>query len=499
MLEFDDVRRLPIKALACRGISEAVAKRYGVRCEVDAETGEPTNFYFPLTKGTKLVGYQRKAAKAPGEKGKADISRIGETKQADPFGAVVAGSGAKMVIVTEGAEDALAAVELLAQKGKNYRVVATLGTQGWKNNMEFFLSYEKVVIAFDQDGAGRQAAASFAAALSPGQAVLMRWTGPCTDPNALLLAGEADRFLEAVNSAKPHRPDGIIHGEAVWRVMENYVEPKYIPYPEDWPELNAKIRGMREAEVTMFTGGSSVGKTAYTRRLKRHILKNSDWKIGEVELEEQKEKTYRGLMEAELGKAWRDATKAERRAAFEATYGTNRIFHVDHRSQFTKGQSLVAKFKHLYQAHGCRAIFLDHVTLAVNEFGDGIGNPAQDQMMNEFLEFVESTGCHLFLISHLRKSSGGTKSFEEGAVPSMDDLKGSGSLKQISFNIIGVSRNLMHPDEYQRNVSQLHVMKCRETGKTGSADRLYWDDETKRLVPAQEESVGGEPGEQSEF
>jgi twinkle protein len=144
-------------------------------------------------------------------------------------------------------------------------------------------------------------------------------------------------------------------------------------------------------------------------------------------------------------------------------------------------------------------LFLDHVTLAVHEFGDGImGNPAQDQMMNEFLELCENTGVHLFLLSHLRKAPGGGKSFEEGAVPSLDDLKGSGSLKQVSMNIIGVSRNLQHEDNYERNVSQLHVLKCRETGKTGRCDRLYWDDESRSLVPAKEPELDDAPPVQQE-
>jgi twinkle protein len=234
----------------------------------------------------------------------------------------------------------------------------------------------------------------------------------------------------------------------------------------------------------MLCGGSSSGKTSVVRALKAHLLQSTDWNIGEVELEERKEKTWRGVMEAVLGMPWASATTEERREAWDKTYGTERIFTLDHRSQYGKGQSIVAKFKHLCYAKGCKAIFLDHVTLAVNEFGDGQGNSAQDQMMNEFLEFTETTGCHLFLISHLRKTGLGAKSFEEGAIPTMDSLKGSGSLKQISFNIIGVSRNLQDPDDYERNCPQLHVLKSRETGDTGPADRLHWNNDTRSLEPA---------------
>ena len=492
MLEFKDIARLPVRELAARSISEIAAKLYGVKVESDPESGADAAYYFPLYNNSKLVGYQRKVAREPGARVKGDVARVGETKGCAPFGANVAGHSGRMVVVTEGGEDCLAAYDLLLRKGKKYRIVATLGTDGWKRTIDYFSGYEKVIIAFDQDTAGKQAAADFAEALKPGQGVIARWDGP-TDPNALLIAGHEDRFIDALWRAKPHQPDGIITGEAVWTRMQNYVAPAFVPYPDEWAELNDKLEGIREAEITMLTGGTSVGKTAYTRRIKSHLLLNTDWSIGEVELEETGEKTWRGVMESVLGKRWKESTEDERREAYDLTYGTRRIHTLDHRSQYGRGQNLVGKFKHLHYGLGCKAIMLDHVTLAVHEFGDGImGNPAQDQMMNEFLEFVEATGVHLFLISHLRKAPGGGKSFEEGAVPSLDDLKGSGSLKQVSFNIIGVSRNLQHEDEYERNVSQLHVLKCRETGKTGRCDRLYWDDESRSLVPARDP----EPSEQ---
>lgn len=497
MLEFEDIAGLPRKGLTARGISGKVAKMYGVRTEVNAETGEDDAYYYPLINtDSVVVGYQRKAAKEPGSRAKGDVSRVGETKGALPFGAHVAGRGGNMLVVTEGAEDCLAAVQMLQAKGKNYRVVASLGTDGWKRNVEYYESFQKVVIAFDQDEAGQTAAAEFAGALTSGKAHVMRWSG-APDPNELLLTdGGADVFLDALFQAKPHNSAGVVYGKEVWERMQNFVEPKGVPYPEDWEILRAKMGDIREAEITMFTGGSSTGKTAYTRAIKTHLLLNTGWRIGEVELEERGEKTWRGVMEAALGKKWADATKDERYYAWEQTYGSERIFTLDHRSQYGRGQSLIGKFKHLHYNMGCNVLFLDHVTLAVMEFGEGSGNQAQDQMMNEFLEFVETTGVHLFLVSHLRKSSGGSTSFEEGAVPSMDDLKGSGSLKQISFNIIGVSRNLQHEDDYERNVSQLHVLKCRETGKTGRADRLYWDDETRQLVPAMDPD---EPDDNQDF
>lgn len=496
MLEMTDVARLPAKELAKRGISEATAKLYGVRTEINPESGEDEAYYTPLYKNGALAGYQRKVAREQGKRQKTDVSRVGDTKGSDPFGSHLHARGGRMVIVTEGSEDCLAAYDMLVKQGKKYRVVSTLGTDGWKRMLGYFETFEKVVIAYDQDAAGKQAAGEFAQALSSGKAVIMRWNGP-SDPNALMLHRQgADVFYSAIQKAEPYRPDGFVTGDEVWRRMENYVEPTVVlPFPDDWELLREKMGGMREAEISMWTAGSSIGKTSYIRKLKSHGLTACpDLRIGEVELEERGEKTWRGLMQLHMGMRWKEMTNTERRTAWEQTYGTKRIITLDHRSQFGRGQKLIGQFKYLHYHMGCKVIFLDHVTLAVNEFGDGQGNQAQDTMMNEFLEFVETTGVHLCLISHLRKTGTGGKSFEEGAVPSMDDLKGSGSLKQVSFDIIGVSRNMQEDNDYERNVSQLHVMKCRETGRTGRADRLYWDDDNQALVRAAPPPSEGDEG-----
>ena len=67
------------------------------------------------------------------------------------------------------------------------------------------------------------------------------------------------------------------------------------------------------------------------------------------------------------------------------------------------------------------------------------------------LKVVKRHNVWLGLISHLRKSQGG-RSFEEGTLASIDDIKGSGSIKQISFDIVAFARNLVAEDEGERDL-----------------------------------------------
>ncbi len=479
---------LPSGGLPVRGISAEVCAKYGVRIQYDTMSGQQQAAFYPqYSKSTRqLSGYQRKSLHQ-GRRAKGDVFNVGHVKKGEvlPFGAHIAGQRGKMIIVTEGAEDALAVVEMLHAVGKNYRVVATLGTDRWAEHIGYLEGFEKVVIAFDQDTEGREAAEELSRALSPSKGHIMSWTG-ARDPNDLLLSGKdgPKQFLDALYSSKPYQPSGIVWGDQVWDMMQNYVKPDYVPYPPEWPILAEKMEGPREAEISLWTAGSSIGKTSYLRRLKQHIVTSTNWKVGEVELEERLQKTARGMYQFVLGKRWHEATPEERRWAHEQTYGSGKLFAID-RGLRNKRDSLLTQFKHLHYSYGCNIIFLDHVTLGVREWGSGDGALGdQDSMMEELLEFSENTGVHIALVSHLRKPPGGGKSWSTGAVPTEEDMKGSGSLYQIAFDIIALSRNKMHEDPYERDVSQLHGLKCRETGRTGPADRIHWDAGAQRFEPA---------------
>jgi twinkle protein len=101
--------------------------------------------------------------------------------------------------------------------------------------------------------------------------------------------------------------------------------------------------------------------------------------------------------------------------------------------------------------------------------------------MHNLKMLTQELGVYIGLISHLKKAPQG-RSFEEGYVPSSDDLRGSGSIKQLSNNVYAISRNQQEENDTQRNTSLLTVLKCRYTGRTGPADYLLFDEATGRMV-----------------
>jgi twinkle protein len=134
---------------------------------------------------------------------------------------------------------------------------------------------------------------------------------------------------------------------------------------------------------------------------------------------------------------------------------------------------------------GCTYIFVDHITLLTAESTESgnSGNEATDRIMAALLRLVKKHTIWLGLISHLRKSSLGGKSFEQGRMPNLDDAKGSGSLKQICFDIVAFARDLSATSEEARNSIEMSVLKSRYSGLTGPVPGAFYDYETGRLKP----------------
>ena len=233
----------------------------------------------------------------------------------------------------------------------------------------------------------------------------------------------------------------------------------------------------------MFTSGTGSGKSTVIKEIVLDLLDKTTDKIGLISLEESVGDTAEKFISMELRRSVMDTTNLEDkeiRKGFDKVFGDERLVLLDHQGS-VGDSSLIDKIEYM-ALMGCKYLVLDHITIAVSEGTEGLsGNEAIDKMMSDLLKVVKKHNVWLGLISHLRKAQGGTKSFEEGKLASIDDIKGSGSIKQISFDIISFARNLVADDVGERNTITFRVLKSRFTGLTGNAGSATYDINTTRL------------------
>lgn len=107
--------------------------------------------------------------------------------------------------------------------------------------------------------------------------------------------------------------------------------------------------------------------------------------------------------------------------------------------------------------------------------------------MTRLRSLIEETGIMVLAVVHLKRTGGGSgkdggKSYNEGKTVSLTDLRGSGSLEQISDVVIALERDQQH--EQYPNLSTIRVLKNRPIGTTGKAGLAEYNKVTGRLVPA---------------
>jgi twinkle protein len=170
---------------------------------------------------------------------KKDMRFLGEPSEAGLYGQHLWGTGGKMVVVTEGEIDA---VSISQVQGHKWPVVSVPnGAQGARKalqkNLEWLSTFETVVLWFDDDDAGREAAEECAPLFKPGSCRIARCT-PFKDANEALVAGQPKAIITAIWQAKVWRPDGIVSGDDLWEAISRPKKVPSIPYP--WEGLQEK-------------------------------------------------------------------------------------------------------------------------------------------------------------------------------------------------------------------------------------------------------------------
>jgi len=65
-------------------------------------------------------------------------------------------------------------------------------------------------------------------------------------------------------------------------------------------------------------------------------------------------------------------------------------------------------------------------------------------------------------------------------------LRGSGSIAQLSDMVIGLERHAQHQDATERNTTHVRVLKNRLSGMTGECCHLLYNSTTGRLSEVKE-------------
>ena len=466
-------------AIPDRRISQSTCQRYGVTVEYGTD-GQIVKHHYPYhnkdtgaVTGTKVRITETKSFYATGEFNEAGL-----------FGQQAFKTGGKYITITEGEADALAVNEMFDGKWPvvSIRSGAAGAAKDIKANLEWLETFDNVVICFDNDKAGQEAAKSVLNLFTPNKAKNV--TLPAKDAGDMLKSNQVQAFVKEWWNAKTFRPDGIVSGLDTWDLLQEKRDVKSIPYP--WDCLNAFTYGFRPQELVTITSGSGMGKSQIMRELEYYLLKNTEDNIGILALEEDIPKTTLGIMSMEANKLLHvpevraGVSIEEERGYWERTFGLDKLQLLDHWGS-TSEDDLLGRIRYMAKGLDCKWIILDHLSIVVSDQDNGDERKAIDSIMTNLRKLVQETGVGLFLVSHLRRPSG-AKAHEDGGKISLGELRGSAAIAQLSDIVIGLERDQQHVDPEIRNTTTVRVLKNRFVGLTGPACYLYYDKESGRMI-----------------
>ena len=467
------------RAIPERGINLVTSIKYGVK------TDNGKHFYPYYNDNGELVAYKERDVATK------EFRFVGKSKGATLFGQNLFHSGNKYVTIVEGELDALAAYQLT---GSQWSVVsvrngAKAALKDCKEQYEWLNSFENVVICFDGDAPGREAAKEVAELFGQKAKIFQHLDGH-KDACDYLKAGDTKEFINGWWRAKPYVPDGIVNAADLWEDVVTPEKPAEAFYP--FKGLNKLLYGLRPAELITVTAGSGLGKSQFLREILVHILKTTEWKVGGMFLEESVRKTARSIMSIHANKMLHlpdtPVTDEELREAFNGTIGSGRVYLFDHFGS-SDVDNIANRIRYMAKALDCKVVFLDHLSIIVS--GQDLGGDerkAIDNMMTKLRTLVQELEITLICVSHLRRPQGNA-GHEDGGSVSLSQLRGSGAIAQLSDAVITLERNSMAENEEERHTTKVAVAKNRFNGFSGPACLLKFDKHTGRMIEIEEEAL----------
>ena len=460
-----------------RKISEAIVSKFGVTLETDSN-GSISKHHYPYkdrdsgaTVGTKVRNVPTKQFYATGTFNNTGL-----------FGQSLWREGGKYVTVTEGEADALAIAEMFDGKWPVVSVkTGSAGAKGdIKENLEWLETFENVVICFDNDPAGRKATEEVLPLFSHNKVRSVSLPSNYKDAGDMLKSGKIREFTSAWWDAKPFRPVDVVpfSDERCWDEFIRRGTEEVTPLPTAFGTLNGMMNGgIAAGEVTVIGALTSVGKTTVVYNLLYGMKQESNKRIGVAFLESSLGETTEKLVSIHMGK------NLSTMPTSEWAYDEFRKFYDDlkqddklhiHNHQGSDDlDELFSKIRYMAKGLDCDVVIIDPLQVAVTSNENGM----IDAFMDRCLKLAKETSISIIVVSHMRKPQ-----VKDAHDVNEYDMKGSGSINQIAFNTILLSRDKLSEDDYTRNSTKVQLVKCRRTGRTGTAGWLFYEQETSRLV-----------------
>ena len=373
------------------------------------------------------------------------------------------------LIIVEGEMDAMSVYECQPWPVVSIPNGAAAAKKAIQKNYEWINHYDKIVLFFDNDEAGQEAANEAASVLPPSK-TFIGFLDDYKDASEALQAGDNEAVRQVLNfSHKQYQPDGIVDAKTLLELVTTPSPPSDHDYP--FEGLNKLLHGIRYGELVTLTAGSGVGKSSVLREICAYLLSKGE-RCGYLALEESNRRTALGLMSVAARKSLHlgEQQRGELTEIFDQTISNWNLHLFDGFGSYDPDH-IYNRIEYMAAGLDTKVIFLDHLSILLSGL-EGDERRMIDNTMTRLRSLVERTGITLFLVCHTTTPPNG-QSHEEGGRVQLRSLRGSRSIGQLSDAVIALERDQQSGSE--RNATTVRVLKNRYSGEVGEACQLNYD------------------------
>jgi twinkle protein len=386
-------------------------------------------------------------------------------------------AGNEQVIVCEGEEDCAVLVQLGLTNVVSVPDGANIRQDGspWLDALEAFA---EIVIAFDRDEAGRAGADKLARVLGPSRCRVVTWPetdGDLKDPTDFLVAGRGQDLLDAI--AASHIPDNplvqhVADESGIADLIADHENPSPHGLSTCWPCVDRHLGGVRAGELTIVTGHTNSGKSAFVTNLATQIaaggtpVVSASFELTAVDYRwrvlQQIVRKYPHARNDGSGVAM---TTAERDSGIEVMRELP-LYLVNHFGGMSVA-TFVDLMRYASRRYGARVFVLDHLHFMVQTAGDK-ERFALSHAIHELKTAVIELNVALMLVAHPSRHARDKES------PDGTDLHGSAALEQVTDNLVTVARKRdAEGDHYGTAVIAVKKLRRGRSGRLGSFEMSF--------------------------
>lgn len=508
--EIEKIQSNEIRGWRERKIKKSTSAKYGVYTKVD-DSDVVTHRYYPATEKGSVVGYHvrndkvKQAKKVDKDVEGVPFYALGKVNaNCELFGQSLFPAGGKFLVITGGEEDAQAVYQTLKTDKYETAIVSPLVGEGnaakqIANQYKYVNSFQKVILMFDNDKAGQDAAKEVSRIFGFGKAVIadLIYKDPC---EYLKYSDGEVKLKKAFWEAMPKKPSQVL---TVADIYERALQMPEMGLSFPWESATKATLGIRRGEIHIVGAAPKIGKTEHQHQLIKHMTDVHGEVVGVMSLEENPVKTLKKV----AGKyAKKQFTKPPEVGGYTLDEMKSAFNLLDEKMEFYSSDGVrdhteILETIRYWASKGIWFFILDPLTALVAEYSSSEANDVLNSFMSKAASLCMELQVTIFMYSHVNPVKSGVPHDAGGDVLS-SQFTGSRAMEKWAHYGWGIQRNRTEKDEQKRNTARVTLLFDREFGEyceyyafydkhqndwsevpyhdyDGDMDALAWDENAK--------------------